>query len=100
MNSSRPSGLRTRRISASDLAWSSTVHRTSVDTRDVERGVVKGQLLGRRPHDLDRAAVLADATLEPPGHRILRLDRGQLGNASAVVAQVRARAGADLEHPA
>src|SRR5262249_7448324 len=64
----------------------------------VERGSVERETLGRRVDHLDRSAKLANATLEVAPHGAVGLGEDEAFDGGGIMMEVRARAGADLEH--
>ena len=67
--------------------------------RDVEEGVVGGQVAGGTVDDLDRDGGLRGVGLGDGPQVGFRLDRDHLGDRGRVVGEVEAVAGSDFDHP-
>lgn len=67
--------------------------------RDVEEGVVAGQVAGGTVDDLDRDGGLRGVGLGDGPQVGFRLDRDHLGDRGRVVGEVEAVAGSDFDHP-
>ena len=97
--SRRPPGRSTRRASRTARGWSSTPQSTSVETTVSKVVVLERQVLGRRPQHLGQRRLLARRRAAAGGASAAR---GSVSDerleAAVVVGEVRAGAGADLEH--